>query len=498
MPNGRKLKCSKCQTIFFQPPPATEHITDGMPALPGKTMPPPAQPAQTAPPPPPSPAAPVAKEDSRFNLEDLASETAMGDLFKDMEGMDQESGFLQETTPPEPDEEPQSASAMDETFNFEEALADLMDNPADETLAARPKPADNRADKRPAMSGPADSLAEETIIRGQPPLGDDWETPDHQLKEINLDDETLLGAKSREEEEEEYGDEEDIADMPTTLGPGRKRLSDDEEDALGSLGFKAGLNRAEEDALGSLGFHGSSREFDDEEPYFDEDSPPQRKAAAHRAPAHDEEEEEPYLEETPPSKKARSFSFNPPPILAWGVVILLVLTLAGYWVMYQTGFKDWVTFKSFDIASPFRLVSVEGEWREEGYGSMLIVKGVLLNTTSQGQTPPVVKISLLNDENKTLTSTEVIPGRVLTDPDLASNESTLRTLVAMQGDTSRIPPKKAPAKKDVPYQAIFINPPEGAVRFQVDLEPPPESKPGEVKKEPVEKTPAEAKPAEKP
>jgi predicted Zn finger-like uncharacterized protein len=246
---------------------------------------------------------------------------------------------------------------------------------------------------------------------------------------------------------------DDNEDRPTSL-------STDEEEAIGNLGFHTGdeLSEDEENAIGNLGFHADVGVDDAHETHI---LPPTHTGVMEEQGWNDEpfddEEEEENVDE----------SMATPPRWPWAVAAMLFVTLMGGFLL-QT---SWWEYKSYEWSHAFRLDSVDGQWRGIQGGSLLVVNGALENITPHSQAPSLVRVSLMDDTNKALASSAVIPGRILSEEDLKAQEGTLRKLISLQTNVKSSRIQKIPPKRSESFQALFINPPQGAVRFQIDLEP---------------------------
>ncbi|MBF0161540.1 MAG: zinc-ribbon domain-containing protein [Magnetococcales bacterium] len=145
---------------------------------------------------------------------------------------------------------------------------------------------------------------------------------------------------------------------------------------------------------------------------------------------------------------------------AAGALLLLMLFLLSRTAWWEYAWFNW--------RSPYQLSSIASSWRQQSFGLMLLVQG---EVTNNGSTPfpPWVQISLLDEKNNTLLTTQVVPGRVVDQKILdGSGEQALQAMIRLQGQ-ERTPGESAWTGKRVPFQAIFVNPPGEASRFQVDF-----------------------------
>ncbi|MBF0461546.1 MAG: zinc-ribbon domain-containing protein [Magnetococcales bacterium] len=142
--------------------------------------------------------------------------------------------------------------------------------------------------------------------------------------------------------------------------------------------------------------------------------------------------------------------------------VLLVVTVG---MLVRT---DWWEYTWFNWHSPYRLSTLETSWRKQSFGHVLLVQGEVTNNGGSSA-PPWVQVSLLDGQNKTLLTAQVVPGRVVDRRILdGSGEQAVSAIIHLQGQ-ERTPSESTWTAKQVPFQVIFINPPGEAVRFQVDL-----------------------------
>ncbi|MBF0610398.1 MAG: hypothetical protein G8345_01960 [Magnetococcales bacterium] len=505
-PNGKKLKCSKCKNVFFQEPPAAKP----------KVTPPPVSmeedfdqfetntvigfadaekpPVDAA---PPAPAKPISDQ----SLESTVFNFGMGDDFDQEEeeantrlSEDDLDRLLKNTAEAGAQQAKKNDFAKEMGISDETLMAleeqEAMEDEDMPPTAPRAKP----SAKPPTKANTLISMLEDAypdeedkhptnpsiILEEVDPAMDDLPTliapPKKEKKEVREVKEVKPPAQAAaplepdldsifaELENNREGDEIDL-DAETFVASRSKSsggggLSSDEEEALASLGFNPGLSHDEEEALGSLGLRGNNKPME-------------------RLTSDDEDEDEDLIPararnpEPPPSmskgasyqgKKSRPLG----PIL-WMVASILGVVLIGSVLYTHTGMREWLEFKSFDLDNPFRIVSLESRWVEKDYGQLLIVEGSILNSTSIAHVVPLVKVIIMDKENKPVAETIVVPGRLLTDKDMEGTQDTLRTIITMQGDTKRMKPPKVYPKKELGLVAIFINPPEGAERFQTEF-----------------------------
>ncbi|MBF0612364.1 MAG: hypothetical protein G8345_13655 [Magnetococcales bacterium] len=498
LPSGKKLKCSKCKNVFFQEPPAAKPPVTNPPAVMEEdfdqfetnTV---IGFADAEKPPVDAPPPALAKPVSDKSLEATVFNFGMGDDFEQEEeeantrlSEDDLDRLLKNTA-----EAGAAQQAKKNDFTKEMGISDetLMALEEQEAMEEEDLPPTAPRAKPPAKANTLISMLEEAY----PDEGDKHPTnPSIILEEVDpsMDDLPTLIANPKKDKKENKppaksltplepdldsifaelesnreGDEIDL-DAETFVASRNKSsgggggLSSDEEEALASLGFNPGLSHDEEEALGSLGLRGNNKPMerltsdDDDE---DEDLIPAR--ARNPEPPPSMSRGASYQE-----KKSRPLG----PIL-WLVAGILGVVLIGSVLYTHTGMREWLEFKSFDMDNSFRIVSLESRWVEKDYGQLLIVEGSILNTTSIAHVVPLVKVIIMNKENKPVAETIVVPGRLLTDKDMEGTQDTLRTIITMQGDTKRMKPPKVYPKKELGLVAIFINPPEGAERFQTEF-----------------------------
>uniref|UniRef100_UPI00187D5602 hypothetical protein n=1 Tax=Candidatus Magnetaquicoccus inordinatus TaxID=2496818 RepID=UPI00187D5602 len=174
------------------------------------------------------------------------------------------------------------------------------------------------------------------------------------------------------------------------------------------------------------------------------------------------EEREP---EIPPQKRKRSaragLASSPTGTLWMAAGVLLLLAVG---LLLRT---DWWEYTLFNWRSPYRLTALESSWRNHSVGQLLLVQGEVTNHGSSA--PPWVRISLLDGKNKVLATVQVVPGRVVDKRVLdGSGEQAIQAMIRLQGQ-ERTSTETSWASHRLPFQAIFVNPPGDASRFQVDF-----------------------------
>ena len=151
---------------------------------------------------------------------------------------------------------------------------------------------------------------------------------------------------------------------------------------------------------------------------------------------------------------------------AWILVTLLLLALT----LGLVSQSEWWALKWHDIHSPYRLPTVESHWKKRSFGTLLLLQGKVENNSRRmAAAPPIVYISLMDKENKLLLSTRAVPGRIVGNKIINdSSEQTIRDIISLQG-RKQTDAELIWSETEMPFQAIFINPPEGTVHFQVDF-----------------------------
>ncbi|MBF0128116.1 MAG: zinc-ribbon domain-containing protein [Magnetococcales bacterium] len=195
---------------------------------------------------------------------------------------------------------------------------------------------------------------------------------------------------------------------------------------------------------------------------------------------------EPSLDDDEPS--APEPEEEPEPIepvrFSTGMKLLagLLLLLLGAGAVLQT---DWGAYKRFDMTSPFRFGDTQGEWRRYPFGMMLVVSGTVTNTSRVVQMVPGIRVELLTEDGKSLGSSQVYPGRVIDAKTLdESSETALRSMTQLQAEDKKLKMNKLLMGNEAPFQAIFLKPADGATRFRLHLQLP-DGKEQTVKEKPV-------------
>ena len=238
-----------------------------------------------------------------------------------------------------------------------------------------------------------------------------------------------------EEEEVTSFDEEEEEEVDSLLE------EEEEEEEITSFDEEEEIEEEDDDEPTAVQLDSAEEYEDDDEEYEDLDEHPKGS---------------PFFARLKKYKKA----------LTAAAAILLV-TLAGGWV----AFTDWWDYQAYSMSSDFHLEQLDGEWRLYEFGSVLMIKGSISNATKVTKNVPKVIVSLFDDANNQLSSVSIVPGRVVADKILdVSGEEALRSMTTLQEDIKKIKVEKLWPNKEMAFQALFIQPPEAATRYQVDFE----------------------------
>ena len=182
----------------------------------------------------------------------------------------------------------------------------------------------------------------------------------------------------------------------------------------------------------------------------------------------DKREKAPEVDLSLPGEKKKKKKRQPMK-KAWVVVAILIMALV-IGIVSQT---EWWVLTSHNLRSQYRLVSVKNHWQKREFGTLLTLNGKLSNNDSRRTpSPPLIYISLMDKTNKVLLSTRVIPGRVVSKSMLNdSGEQAIREIILLQR-RKQTPAEMAWTEETIAFQALFINPPEEVVHFQVDFNTP--------------------------
>ncbi|MBF0272025.1 MAG: zinc-ribbon domain-containing protein [Magnetococcales bacterium] len=457
-PSGRKLKCSQCQAVFFQPAPKSREAKGGD-APPTKT--------RAAPDAPRKPSGfgagglPAAPDSEPSDTPTDDEETILG------HGSSDENDWPDSDTPLGDGEVDDGLDGLLDEIQVEDAFGPGIDDP-EFSFEEEPKP-------RPAPPGfgPSEISAEEALgeFFGDSDFSEENEPP---VKSGLID--TYL--REEEEEDEDLFVEEEPA--PAPVPPARSAPSfvppmdeDDDDDS------KTILSSATQLALGKP----TARELElarlaKEKPTAPPPPPPpapvkpepvapepQKESFIKVEPKWDadevsiDDEEEPD-EEPPPAKGGQSA------LKLWLVALLLLLTLG----VGLTTLTDWWSYHRFDLFSDYRFTEAKGEWRRYPHGMLLTVSGSLVNTGRVVRTVPGIRVVLLDEAGMEVGSVMGYPGRVIEDKLLdESSEATLRTMAGLQGEEKRLKMNKLVPGNATPFQVLFVKPPAGSTRFRLQL-----------------------------
>ncbi|MGN7612558.1 DUF3426 domain-containing protein, partial [Magnetococcales bacterium HHB-1] len=159
------------------------------------------------------------------------------------------------------------------------------------------------------------------------------------------------------------------------------------------------------------------------------------------------------------------------PKWGWAIAALLLLSFLGGLASQS----PWVEEMLYEWNSPVKLTSVEGNWRQVDYGTLLVLNGKVQNNSRTSRLPELVRVTLLDEKNTPVVSSMVVSGRVLGEKHfIGSSEANMRRYIEMQGDTQRYANskkrKKFSPEQEISFQTVFINPPEKATRYRIELE----------------------------
>ncbi|MBF0447729.1 MAG: zinc-ribbon domain-containing protein [Magnetococcales bacterium] len=346
MPSGRKLKCSSCKTVFFQPPPSEdeEPITDF--------------PSQTD-------VLDEAEEEAFFEEEEEVDSEADTFIGPSTPGMNQTSDFEPEeisSFDPEEEEEEEITSFDQEEEEEEEITSFSQDAEEEEEEITSFDQEEEEEEEIISFSQDAEEEKEPSFVASKP-------DPDFSLDSEEMD------------EEDEETDEDDF------------------EPVAGS----------------------------------------------------------PFMDRITPFNK-----------IFLSLAALLLVVLGANWL----SFTQWWEYKSHSMSSDFQLTQLEGEWRSYEFGPVLLIQGSIKNTSKVTQSVPKIGVSLYDEANKQLNHISVVPDRIVSDEILDnSGESALRSITELQEDVNKIKVDKLWPNKEMKFQALFIQPPVEASRYQIDYEP---------------------------
>lgn len=420
-PAGRKLKCSQCQAVFFQPPPKSKEGPSEAKSTSVEKNP---------------EIIPVQKKQSD-PIESSAEKEILQEIFME------DDNFLDDDNSAEPQENLSLEEADDGLDGSEDLFPnDLfgdtsMDN-FDEMLLNNSEYLNNKAAKpqeisaKDAFEGFSESFSNEV---------------DEMLSKEGLIDTYMHNEGEQEQQKFEENIENFSEDAETIIGP-KNQL------ALAKP-TKRELEQARlaKEKLASEELKKKSPPVIQEEKkepfiHMDDDEPELQE------PEEPEESKEPEEPVTKISKKI------------WLLSLFLLLTLgAGLATL-----TDWWTYKQFDLASSYRLSATQGQWRRYPFGLILLVDGSVTNTSRTVQMVPGIRVVLLNPEGQEIASSLAYPGRVIDDKMLdESSETALRAMATLQSEDKSLKMNKLPAGGELPFQVIFVQPAQNASRYRLQL-----------------------------
>ncbi|MBF0180205.1 MAG: zinc-ribbon domain-containing protein [Magnetococcales bacterium] len=424
-PSGRKLKCSQCAAVFFQPPPKGDA--------------PRATPAPQSHQEPPAVLKKLPDEEFAF----LDADESVGDMEADL--AESEDLFVGE----EVDDGLDGLDEIPVDDIFGEALAGLEQEEREQEKAA----------------GFLEAI--EPVVEEDP---------------LAIFSDAFGPIEAEAEEEEEvakdglittYMRETDTPPPPPAPGfvPPVVNAGDDEETMVGP-GPKLALAKPTARELEMMRLAQERLAKKVQEPSPEPTPAPEPPSAfikmeeawdTGEAPVEDvvdadaEEQEEP---EAPPVKWSKTIKF---------LMLFLMLALG----LGLATLTDWWTFKRYDWFSAYRLTAAHGEWRRYPFGSLLLISGAVSNTDRLTQLVPGIRVVLLSQEGKELGTGLAYPGRVIPDKILdESSESALRSMALLQGEDKKLKMNRILPGNSMDYQVIFLKPPSEAARFRLELLPP--------------------------
>ncbi|MBF0109006.1 MAG: zinc-ribbon domain-containing protein [Magnetococcales bacterium] len=436
LPDGRKLRCSNCREVFFQKAPSREEQPPVEETIPGQPLIgldndfPESLPENGFPGPEGAEGDDEADTVLAPRLMGQSGESSLDERVGESQLPPEEEIAEEDAEQPSPVAKDDAAEEDQDRESLRDGEETGEEEDASDAESGNVNPADDVSHEENA---PLEEFQEEEIFlkesREEAVPREEFQEEEVLLEEVQ-EEEVLLEEFQEEEvaqeasrEEEEYREEE--------------RIQEEEE------------LREEDDG---------PEEEHDREP---------RMEWKEKMPALQDESLEDREEEEEEEKPSRWTLTLPSALLGWMISVVLGLTLAAG--IFVPG--DWWEFKRYDLGSDFRLTELKGEWRLHSFGRVLVVGGRLANTDRITQEVPRVRITLLDQENNELSSYSVVPGRVVEEKLLdESTEESLRTMIRLQGDTKKVKVERLTPDKELPFQFLFINPPENASRYQVDFE----------------------------
>ena len=453
-PDGRNLKCAGCGHLFFQTVPESAY------------------------------------EDTKTPVKIAEDVVGTEPLFQPREDSEQEDETLTLSQTKSDERATSSEELKENDLDDDRELKELLNDAESEQQQA---PGKNGASLEEI------SMDEDDVTLLSTPEADEWATTMEELKEIDLendpelhaleetdeasDQETLLAENSADaashfeepdqdswsEEEDPWPDEEnDPEENEADL-----LLSEIDQDDLAI----ALPEEEEEEVLPEKELHINLPEEEEEEVLPEKElyiDLPEKNEEILKEKASPEKQilpaVSPILAKTLPQTdgelmdKGRWDNLKNTSKKVWALAALLLLTLT-YGLVSQT---EWGTVALINARSSYRLLSLESQWRNHAVGGLLLIQGEVENN-SRSSAPPLVYISLMDKNNHVLLAAQSIPGRVVDTKILDdTGQQAIREIVSLQGQ-GRTPAELVWKGTTMPFQAVFVNPPEEAAHFQVDF-----------------------------
>lgn len=455
LPDGRKLKCAGCGHVFFQampgrePPPPPEETPEEIDGEDGEDR----------------------KDEEKSSPDKEADEEAPPPIHEEASSPNKETD---EETPPSVEIAPEIDEALLEIINQEDEATGSPKTEAGEWTThpddLKEIDIDNDPDLADSASFPDDTAQE-------PGSEEDF------LKSSAIQSEsTFTPQDEADEDEDEWATSfNDLATIDVDSDPELRELkamsqTSDTNDSMG----EEDLWPEEEDPWPS-----EEDTIEEEpllpkktpEPDFQSDPPkeePQKEAVIPVVlpiPTKDRSDEE-----TPVATEAKQDQGQKSSKIAWALVALLLLTLS----LGQVTQTEWWKSKTFteeeNLLAPsslppvYQLLPIEGHWQKHSFGTLLVLRGKVGDRNHTAITPPMIEIFIEDKENNTLRSTQVVPGRVVDEAVIKkSREEAIRKIISIQSKKRTRAESEMRFEKDIPFQAMFINPPEEAAHFRVNF-----------------------------
>jgi hypothetical protein len=440
LPRGRKLKCSRCQKVFFQPAPLPPAVPVEEPVEEAV-----AQPVQDTP-----------------EVQDERAEEESTD-----EGFTLAALLGGEQTATDEEEDPFALESRDH------ATEEVQDDGSESTDDAMETLSDTEEDwMLPTRDDDVDEASQDEAMsdgRVEPIMGD-------------TEEETAAGEETGEETADEFSDfsleelglhDPDEDDLDRTQladvdDDERTQIAGHDEDRDGDMTIESAPDDRWEDPLASLAVPDDVATITsrDEETTRVADLEITREMSVTSADAvmPDDSADDNRDDDVAPQPEKSAFSLEK---WLWGAFFGTLLTGAGYWGLAT----HWFEYKWYDWNHTLRMESISSRWRASmDGGRILIVEGKLTNTDRISQKPQMVHVTMVDRDNKPVLVQKGVLDRVLSEQDLASSDATLERMLALQQDITRVSPRKIPPGRTMPFQVVVLNPPANGHRYQVHFE----------------------------